>query len=77
MDEHVTLYIHVAYVMSHAIECHVQLILNNYTKPIISSSVGSWSLDGLLNLQRAILGVEIHWIKKKFISLESSWNAYV
>jgi hypothetical protein len=25
-----TLYIHVAYVMSHATECLVQLVLNNY-----------------------------------------------
>jgi hypothetical protein len=72
-----TLYIHVVYVVSHATECHVQLILNNYTKPIISSSVGSWSLNGLLNLQRAILGVKIHWIEKLFISLESFWNVDV
>jgi len=31
MDEHVlTLYIHVAYIVSHAIKCHVQFVLNNY-----------------------------------------------
>jgi hypothetical protein len=31
MDEQVlTLYIHVAYVVSHATKCHVQLVLNNY-----------------------------------------------
>jgi len=33
MDEHVILtpYIHVAYVVSHVTECHVQLVLGKYT----------------------------------------------
>jgi hypothetical protein len=39
--------------------------------------VGSWSLGGLLNLQREIEGVKTHWIEVFFISLESSWNANI
>jgi hypothetical protein len=31
MNRYLTPYIHVAYIVSHAIECHVQLVLNNYT----------------------------------------------
>jgi len=40
----------------------------------VSSYFGSWSLGGLLNHQRAILGVKTHWIEDIFISLESYWN---
>jgi len=38
---------------------------------------GSWNLDGLLNFQKVIAGVKIHWIDDFFISLESSWNINV
>jgi hypothetical protein len=31
MKMYITPYIHVAYVMSHATKCHVQLVLCNYT----------------------------------------------
>jgi hypothetical protein len=40
----------------------------------VSSHLGSWSLDGLSNLQRAIARVKIHWIEEFFISLEIFWN---
>ncbi len=33
--------------------------------------------NGLLNLQRAIARVKIHWIEAFFISLKSSWNVNV
>jgi hypothetical protein len=32
----------------------------------VNSQFGSWSPDGLLNLQRAILGVKTHWIEEFF-----------
>jgi hypothetical protein len=35
---------------------------------------GSWSPSGLLNLQRAILGVKTQWLEELFISMEISWN---
>jgi hypothetical protein len=38
---------------------------------------GSWSLDGLQNLQRTIAGVKTQWFEVFFISLESSWNVKV
>jgi hypothetical protein len=41
------------------------------------SHFGSWSLDGLLNLQKVIAGVKTHRIEEFFISLESSWNVDV
>jgi len=37
----------------------------------LSSHCGSWSFDGLLNLQKAISGVKTHWIEKLFIFLET------
>ncbi len=37
----------------------------------VSSHFGSWSLGGLLNLQRAISKVKTHRIEKFLISLES------
>jgi hypothetical protein len=43
----------------------------------VSSHFGSWSPDGLLNLQRAIAGVTTHSIEKFFISLKNSWNVDV
>ncbi len=43
----------------------------------VSSHFGSLTLDGLLNLQRAIAGVKTHWIEELFVSLENSWNSYV
>jgi hypothetical protein len=36
----------------------------------VSSHFRYWSLDGLLNLQRAIVGVKTHWIEEFLISLE-------
>jgi len=35
---------------------------------------GSWSPDGLLSFQRAIVGAKTHWVENFFISLKSSWN---
>jgi hypothetical protein len=35
---------------------------------------GSWSPNGLPNLQRAIAGVKTQWLEEFFISMESSWN---
>jgi hypothetical protein len=35
----------------------------------VNSHFGSWSHDGLPNLQRTIVGVKTHWIKKFLISL--------
>jgi hypothetical protein len=43
----------------------------------VNSHFGSWSPDGLLNFQRAIAGVKIHWIKNFLISLKRSWNVDV
>jgi hypothetical protein len=43
----------------------------------MSSHFGSWSHDGLSNLQRKIAGVKTHFIKNFFISLEISWNVDV
>jgi hypothetical protein len=40
----------------------------------VSSRFGSWSLDRLLNFQRAFARVKIHWIEKFLMSLEISWN---
>jgi hypothetical protein len=38
----------------------------------MSSDFGNKSLDGLLNFQRAILGVKTHWIEKILKTLKSS-----
>jgi hypothetical protein len=35
---------------------------------------GSWNPNGLLNFQRAIVGVNSHWIEEFFILLENYWN---
>jgi hypothetical protein len=43
----------------------------------VSSHFGSWSHDGLLNFQRAIIGAKTHWIEKFLISLKSFWNVDV
>jgi hypothetical protein len=40
----------------------------------VSSHFGSWSPHGLLNFQRAIVEVKIHWNEDFIISLEISWN---
>jgi hypothetical protein len=40
----------------------------------MSSHFGSWSPDGLSNIQKAIGEVKIHWIKEFLISLKISWN---
>jgi hypothetical protein len=40
----------------------------------VSSHFGSWSLGGLPNFQRAIVGVKTHWIEESLTSLESFWN---
>ncbi len=42
-----------------------------------NSHIGSWSPGGLLNFQRAIVGVKIQWLEEFFISLENPWNVYV
>jgi hypothetical protein len=47
--------------------------MNTHT-PQESSHFGSWTPDGLPNLQKVIVGVKTHWIEELFISLESSWN---
>jgi hypothetical protein len=36
--------------------------------------LGSWSPDGLLNVQREITRVKTQWIQEFFIPLESYWN---
>ncbi len=38
----------------------------------VSFHFGSWSLDGLLNIQRVIVGDKTHWIEKFLISLKIS-----
>jgi hypothetical protein len=43
----------------------------------MNSHVGSWSPSGLLNLQRAIIGVKTQWFEKFFISFKSYWNVDV
>jgi hypothetical protein len=43
----------------------------------VSSHFGSWSPGGLLNLQKIISRVKIHWIGEFFISLKRSWNLNV
>ncbi len=43
----------------------------------VNSHFVSWSPNGLLNLQRAILGVKTHWIKEFLISLKRFWNVDV
>jgi len=43
----------------------------------VSSHFRNWSPNGLPNLQKAIVGVKIHWIENFLISLESSWNINV
>jgi len=39
----------------------------------VSSHFGSWSPDGLPNLQRIIAWVKTHWIEEFFISLKIFW----
>jgi hypothetical protein len=43
----------------------------------MNSHFGSWSPNGLSNLQRVIAGVKIYWIEEFLISLEKSWNVDV
>jgi hypothetical protein len=38
----------------------------------VSSHFGSWSSDGLLNLQKVIAGVKTHWIEKLLILSKNS-----
>jgi hypothetical protein len=47
---------------------------NEPSHPQGSSHLGSWSPNGLPNVQRTIVGVKTQWIEKLFISLESYWN---
>jgi hypothetical protein len=42
--------------------------------PMWTFTLGSWSPDGLPNLQRAIVGVKSHWIEILFILLKNYWN---
>ncbi len=39
-----------------------------------NSHIESWNPGGLLNVQRAIVGVKTQWIEEFFISLERYWN---
>jgi len=43
----------------------------NLNIPKGASTLGVWSLGGLPNFQRAIVGVKTQWIKKKIISLQN------
>jgi hypothetical protein len=43
----------------------------------MNSHFGSWSPDGLPNLQRAIVAVKTHYIEFFLISLENYWNLNV
>jgi hypothetical protein len=43
----------------------------------VSSNFGSWSPDGLPNLQRAIAKVKTPYIKELFILSESYWSVDV
>jgi hypothetical protein len=47
---------------------------NEPTNSQVDSHFGGWNPYGIPNLQRDILGVIIHWIKKLFIPLEKYWN---
>jgi hypothetical protein len=47
--------------------------MNPHT-PKGTSTLGIWSLNGFLNLQRAIAKVKTQWIEELFISLKISWN---
>jgi hypothetical protein len=38
---------------------------------------GSWSPDGLSNLEKTIAGVKTQWLEAFLISLERSWNIEV
>ncbi len=43
----------------------------------MNSHFGNWSPNGLLNLQRKIVGVKTHWIETFFISWKNSCNVDV
>jgi ribosomal protein S14 len=45
---------------------------NEHSHSQVSSQFGSWSPDGLSNIQRTIIRIKTHWIEVFFISLESS-----
>jgi hypothetical protein len=45
--------------------------------PHTSKCVPTLGVGILMNFQRVITRVKTHWIKKLFISLESSWNLNV
>ncbi len=47
---------------------------NEHSHSQVNSHFGSWSLGGLPNPHKEIVGVKTHWIDKFVISLESSWN---
>jgi hypothetical protein len=38
---------------------------------------GSWSPRGVLNLQKAIVGVKTQWLEEFFISLKFFWNVNI
>jgi predicted RNA-binding protein with PUA domain len=48
-----------------------------FPHPQVNSHFGSWSPDGLLNLQRVIARAKTHQIEEFLISLEGSWNLNV
>ncbi len=43
----------------------------------MNSHFGTWSPNGLLNLQKAIIEVKINWIKEFLVLLKRSWNVDV
>jgi hypothetical protein len=47
---------------------------NEPTHSQMDSHFGSWNPYGAPNFQRVIWRVKTHWIKKKIMPLESSWN---
>jgi hypothetical protein len=58
--------------ISYSQECR-KLWRNEPPHSQVSSHFGSWSPDGVPNLQREISRAKNHWIEKFFISLESFW----
>jgi hypothetical protein len=56
----------------------VQKSVREWTLTLPSDShFGSWSANGLPNVQKAIAGAKTHWIEESFISLKKSWNVDV
>jgi hypothetical protein len=62
--------------ISRSHECK-RVLGNEHSHSQVNSHFGSWSPNGLLNLQKAIARVKTHWIEKFFILLEIYWNVNV